>query len=112
MFFFGLKNTEFTRNQDYKLQLEGPVWKNHVTFFTNFRYQNNLGHINGIRRFRVEDYTDFVTPNYIEEETPWDAYINGVRYYYLNNRAFKVDYAYRDLGMLGKLHAYTLSLTF
>jgi len=36
----------------------------------------------------------------------------GLLFNYLNNRAFKVDYAYRDLGMLGKLHAYTLSLTF
>ncbi len=79
--FIGLKNTEITRNQDYKAQFEGPIWKNNITFFTNFRYQKNLGHINGIRRFRVDDFTDFTTPNIVEEETPWDAYIKGVKYY-------------------------------
>lgn len=77
----GLKNTELTRNQDYKFQLEGPIWKNNITFFANLRYQNHLGHINGIRRFNVDDYTDFTTPNRFEEETPWDAEINGTRYY-------------------------------
>ncbi len=77
----GLDNTEFTRNQDYKVQLEGPIWKKSVTFFTNFRYQKELGWINGIRRFSVDDYTDFTTPNTFEETTPWDTYINGVRYY-------------------------------
>lgn len=79
--FIGLKNSEVTRSRDYKAQLEGPIWKNRITFFTNFRYQNNIGHINGIRRFNIDDYTDFTNPNDIDEETPWDAYINGVRYY-------------------------------
>ena len=79
--FIGLKNTEISRNQDYKVQLEGPIWKNKITFFTNLRYQNNLGHINGIRRFRVDDFTDFTTPDIIDQETPWDAYINENRYY-------------------------------
>ncbi len=36
----------------------------------------------------------------------------GLVFHYLNNRALKIDYAYRDVGLLGKLHAYTLSLTF
>ena len=36
----------------------------------------------------------------------------GLLFYYLNNRALKIDYAYRDIGLLGKMHAYTLSLTF
>ncbi len=79
--FIGLKNSDVARNQDYKVQFEGPIWKNHVTFFTNFRYQNNQGHINGIRRFNVDDFTDFTTPNIIEEETPWDANIKGNKYY-------------------------------
>ena len=79
--FIGLKDTQINRNQDYKVQLEGPIWKNRVTFFTNFRYQNYLGHINGIRRFTVGDFTDFNSPSKIEQETPWDAWINGVRYY-------------------------------
>ena len=36
----------------------------------------------------------------------------GLLFYYLNNRSLKIDYAYRDIGLLGKMHAYTLSLTF
>ena len=36
----------------------------------------------------------------------------GLLFHYLNNRALKVDYAYRSIGMLGRMHAYTLSLTF
>ena len=79
--FIGLKNSEINRNQDYKVQLEGPIWKNAITFFANYRYQNNLGHINGIRRFNVDDYTEFTTPTDFDEKTPWDAYIKGVRYY-------------------------------
>ncbi len=79
--FIGLKDSEIARNQDYKLQLDGPIWKNRITFFTNFRFQNNLGHINGIRRFNVDNFTDFTLLNTIDEETPWDAYINENRYY-------------------------------
>jgi outer membrane cobalamin receptor len=79
--FIGLRDTEVARNQDYKVQLEGPVLKKRVTFFTNFRYQNNRGHINGIRRFRVNDFTEFSVPNTFEQDTPWDALINGARYY-------------------------------
>lgn len=77
----GLNGKDAVRNQDYKVQLEGPIWRNKITFFTNFRYQKNLGYINGIRRFNVDDYSDFTTPNSFVEETPWDAYVRGTRYY-------------------------------
>ncbi len=36
----------------------------------------------------------------------------GLLIYYLNNNSVKIDYAYRDIGLLGKVHAYTFSLTF
>ncbi len=57
--FIGLSNGEIDRNQDYKLQLSGPLWKNKITFFTNYRYQDNKNHLNGIRRFNVNDFSDF-----------------------------------------------------
>ncbi len=60
--FIGLKPSEVTRNQDYRLQLEGPVLKN-LTFFLNYRYQNNRNHLNGVRRFRVNDYSDYSSDN-------------------------------------------------
>ena len=80
--FIGLKSSEITRNQDYKVQLEGPIWKNKITFFTNIRFQDNKGHLNGIRRYNVDDYTYFTEP--IDDEIPplrWDTYVNGDRYY-------------------------------
>ncbi len=79
--FIGLSGTEITRNQDYRLLFEGPIVKDYITFFTNFRYRDYKGHINGIRRFNVDDYTDFTTPDLFEETTPWDAEINGANYY-------------------------------
>ena len=61
--FIGLKSDEFDRNQDYKLQLSGPIWKNRISFFTNFRYQNNKNHLNGVRRFNVNDFSFFADDN-------------------------------------------------
>lgn len=57
--YIGLKASEITRNQDYKLQLEGPIWGNKLTFFSNVRYQNNLNHLNGVRRFIPSDYSNY-----------------------------------------------------
>ena len=36
----------------------------------------------------------------------------GILLNFLNNNAIKVDYAYREMGLLGHMNAYTLSLTF
>ena len=36
----------------------------------------------------------------------------GLIFNYMHNNALKIDYAYRDYGVLGNLHAYTFSLTF
>ncbi len=36
----------------------------------------------------------------------------GLLFHYLNNNALKVDYAYRDIGLLGDMQAFTFSLTF
>ncbi|MGH7594943.1 MAG: TonB-dependent receptor [bacterium] len=57
--FVGLKNSDFDRNQDYKLQLSGPLLLDRLTFFTNFRYQDYKNHLNGIRRFNVNDLSNF-----------------------------------------------------
>ncbi len=59
--FIGLKNSDFSRNQDYRLQLSGPVWKKYLTFFTNVRFQDNLNYLNGIRRFNVDNYNNFAS---------------------------------------------------
>lgn len=80
--FYGLKAKDVTRNSDYKIQLEGPILKDDITFFTNFRYQDDKGYLNGIRRFNVNDFTDFTHPNINNgTSTPWDATLNGNTYY-------------------------------
>lgn len=60
--FIGLKASQVARNQDYRLQFEGPLLKN-ISYFVNFRYQDNKNHLNGIRRFRVTDYSDYSSDN-------------------------------------------------
>jgi len=69
--FWGLEPGEINRNQDYRCSIEGPVWKNRIFFNTNVRYQNNKGHLMGIRRFNVTDLSDFTyyPNNYISQAT-------------------------------------------
>ena len=61
--FIGLKNSDLDRNQDYKLQLSGPILGNELTFFTNFRYQENDNHLNGIHRYDVDQFSDYSPDN-------------------------------------------------
>lgn len=57
--FIGLKDDDFTRNTDFKLNFSGPILKNTLSFIVNGRYQNNNGYLNGIRIFNVDDYSYF-----------------------------------------------------
>ncbi|MBN2011867.1 TonB-dependent receptor [candidate division KSB1 bacterium] len=57
--FIGLNDKDVDRNQDYKVQFSGPIWKNKITFFANYRYQNNKNYLNGIDRFNVDDLSVF-----------------------------------------------------
>ena len=56
--FVGLEEHGAPRNQEYRLQVEGPVLPR-LTFFTNFRLISENGHLNGIERFRPGDYSNF-----------------------------------------------------
>lgn len=92
--FIGLANHELNRNQDYKFQLSGPVFKNSFTFFSNLRYQDNKNHLYGIRRFNVNDYSYFLSDNpedYYSEHTGDSALV-------AMNRS-------RNLSFMGKLTA-------
>ena len=40
--FIGLTDGEVNRNQDYRIQFEGPILKDYITMFTNFRYVNEM----------------------------------------------------------------------
>ncbi len=59
----GLNETRLNRNQDYKASFSGPILKDKLTFFTNFRFQENENHLNGIRRFNVDDFSNFREDN-------------------------------------------------
>lgn len=90
--FIGLKNSEVTRNQDYTFNLGGPVVKDRLHFFTNFRFQNNLNHLNGIRRFNVDDFSIFAD----QDSMFWFSEHNGDGKYVSLNRS-------QNLSFLGKL---------
>ncbi len=61
--FIGLHSGDPTLNmsEDYKIQFEGPILRDKVTFFINYRYQDRKGHLNGIRRFNPWDYSDYTS---------------------------------------------------
>ena len=58
--FIGLGESGFLQrnlSQDYRIQLDGPIFKNKLALFANYRYQNNRGPLNGIHRFNPWDYS-------------------------------------------------------
>ncbi len=57
--FIGLKTSEIARNQDYKFHISGPIIKDRLHFFMNYRFQDNKNHLNGIRRFNPDDFSMF-----------------------------------------------------
>jgi outer membrane receptor protein involved in Fe transport len=89
--FAGLKNSEIDRNQDYKLQLSGPLLLDRLTFFTNFRYQDYKNHLNGIRRFNVNDLSNFG-----EDPSQWFSQNTGDSAYVSMNGS-------KNLSFTGKL---------
>jgi outer membrane receptor for ferrienterochelin and colicin len=92
--FIGLNDSDLNRNQDYKFQLSGPVWKDKLTFFANVRYQNNKNHLNGIRRFNPDDYSYFLD----DDPSLWYSEHNGDSAYVSMNGS-------ENLSFLGKLTA-------
>jgi len=104
--FIGNESADFTRKQDYKFQLEGPIWKDRLFFIANVRYLDDKGYINGIRRFNVDDYSNFNEPDLIEGySTPWDVDINGLNYYseHTGDEDFVPMLDTKSLSMFGKL---------
>lgn len=76
--FIGLRDSELNRNQDYKFHLSGPIWSDRLSFFTNYRYQDNKNHLNGIRRFNVDDLSSFMADDpalWHSEHTGDSAYV-------------------------------------
>ena len=70
--FIGL-SPENNRSTDIKFNLGGPIIGNRVTFFTNIRKQENNGHLNGLRLFQVDDYSNF----YSDDSLLWYSEKSG-----------------------------------
>ncbi|MBK7107041.1 MAG: TonB-dependent receptor [Ignavibacteriae bacterium] len=69
--FIGLNSGNLSLNlsQDYKINFQGPIIKEMLSFFVNYRHQFINGHLNGINRFNPIDYSDFVSDNPTEWHT-------------------------------------------
>jgi outer membrane receptor protein involved in Fe transport len=78
--FLGLEAKDIDRNKDFKINLSGPIIKDHLHFFLNYRFRNNKNYLNGIRRFRVTDYSDYYSSDNPEfwytEQTGDSAYVS------------------------------------
>lgn len=65
--FIGLDPLGKNVNTDLKINFSGPILKDKLFFFSNYRSQNSNGHLNGIRRFEVWDLSNF----YDQDSTKW-----------------------------------------
>tara|TARA_Y100001935_G_scaffold91688_1_gene76218 strand:- start:7689 stop:10673 length:2985 start_codon:yes stop_codon:yes gene_type:complete len=61
--FAGISEFDLNLNQDYRMQLSGPIFKDLLTFFANYRFQDNLNHLNGYHYFNVTDSSSFYQDN-------------------------------------------------
>ena len=66
--FPGISEFDLNLNQDYRMQLSGPIFKDVLTFFANYRFQDNLNHLNGYHYFNVTDSSSFY------QDSPLDWY--------------------------------------
>ncbi len=108
--FIGLKPEQVARNQDYKFMLDGPILKNRLTFFVSGRYQDNDGHLNGIRRFNITDEPNYgmwqdstmfdpVTGEYLLNEHTGDGEYVPMNWYEGMNVNGKLTYKMKNLKM-------------
>lgn len=81
----GLLGNDVNRNHDYKIQLEGPIIKDFLNFFVNYRRQNNHNHLNGIKLYQVWN-----VPSYDTDMLDWLPFINdyGDGDYVAMNRSY------------------------
>jgi len=76
--FIGLDPFGINSNSDVKLGLSGPIIKDRLYFFSNYRTQSVNGHLNGIRRFEVWNLSDFYdqdSSNWFSENTGDSSYV-------------------------------------
>ncbi|RMH66010.1 MAG: TonB-dependent receptor [Calditrichaeota bacterium] len=81
--FIGLGKIDPFRNRDYRFDIEGPLWDKNLTFFATLRIQDNKNHLNGLRRFRVSDYSDYSS----DDPSMWYTEHTGDNSYVPMNRS-------------------------
>ncbi len=57
--FPGIDIPSLNQNLDYKFQLSGPIIKDKLSFFINYRQQDNYNHLNGYHFFNPSDSSNF-----------------------------------------------------
>jgi outer membrane receptor protein involved in Fe transport len=87
-------NPGLNLSQDYRIQLQGPVIRDRLSFLANLRTQNINGHLNGIRRFTARDYNDYSS----ESPAEWHSERTG------DNKLVSMSHT-QDYSFLGKLTA-------
>ena len=71
--FIGLDPFGMNSNTDFKLNMSGPIIKNRVNYFINYRFQNINGHLNGLRRFNTWDLSNY----YDQDSSNWTSENTG-----------------------------------
>ncbi len=92
--FIGLKDFALTKKNDFNFYLSGPLLSNRFSFILNGRIQDNEGHLYGIHRFNVDDYSNFLgdPSNVFSEHNGNDKFINmtwGKHYSIFGKLTFK-----------------------
>jgi len=100
--FVGLDAADIDRNRDYKFYIDGPVFKDKLTFFISARMQDFLRHLNGVRRFNITDEPDYSYEAF-QDPLNWDQDGN----YLLNDNSGDNKYVpmnwYQGYNLTGKL---------
>ena len=65
--FKNISDTDFGLRKDYRLSIQGPIFKNKLSFVFNGRFQDKSSSFNGIRRFEVDNYNDYLST----DSTSW-----------------------------------------
>ena len=59
--FPGINNLSDNRNLDYRLLLSGPIIKDRIHYFINYRLEDNYNHLNGIHYLNPNDYSNYLS---------------------------------------------------
>ena len=92
--FIGLKDLAMDTKKDFNFSLSGPLFKNRVAFVLNGRYLDNEGHLYGIHRFNVDDYSNFLgeASTVFSEHNGTDKYVVmnwGKHYSFFSKLSYK-----------------------